>query len=343
MIKNKWTLKPRLYWKRGQDMFLLKREDPSFSRNFNITNKVAAEVNSSFKNNLGVTGIGMDLSETTLSSNNLGDQNRTAINLFLEHRFLLINKQLDITPGVSLSYYSDFNFQAFPGLDVGYKFSNNFKIYGNIGYSYRVPTFTEMYTSIPNFLAGNANLKPEKALAEELGVKYNYNSLELSGAIFKRDAEDLIDYIKETEESPLFVAQNLRKITTTGFELNATYWFTVLNNTQRINLGYTFLDDDYYDTNVYASRYLINTSIKHHFTGVFDFTIAKCIKPSITYRYVERPTNTYNIVDVKIATELKSISLFFLINNLFDTEYYEKVNVIMPNSNVEFGLSYTFK
>ncbi len=343
MIKNKWTLKPRVYWKRGQDMFLLKREDPSFSRNFNITNKVAAEVNSSFTNNLGVTGIGMDLSETTLSSNNLGDQNRTAINLFLEHRFLLINKQLDITPGVSLSYYSDFDFQAFPGLDVGYKFSNNFKIYGNIGYSYRVPTFTEMYTSIPNFLAGNANLKPEKALAEELGVKYNYNSLELSGAIFRRDAEDLIDYIKETEESPLFVAQNLRKITTTGFELNATYWFTVLNNTQRINLGYTFLDDDYYDTNVYASRYLINTSIKHHFTGVFDFTIAKYIKPSITYRYVERPTNTYNIVDVKIATELKSISLFFLINNLFDTEYYEKVNVIMPKSNVEFGLSYTFK
>ena len=88
---------------------------------------------------------------------------------------------------------------------------------------------------------------------------------------------------------------------------------------------------------------MINTSIKHHFTGVFDFTIAKYIKPSITYRYVERPTNTYNIVDVKIATELKSISLFFLINNLFDTEYYEKVNVIMPKSNVEFGLSYTFK
>ena len=46
--------------------------------------------------------------------------------------FLLINNQLDITPGVSLSYYSDFDFQAFPGVDIGYKFSNNFKIYGNI-------------------------------------------------------------------------------------------------------------------------------------------------------------------------------------------------------------------
>ena len=343
VIKNNWTLKPRLYWKRGQDMFLLKREEPSFSRNFNITNKIAAEVNSSFKNNFGVTGIGMDLSETTLSSNNLGDQSRTAINLFLEHRFLLINNQLDITPGVSLSYYSDFDFQAFPGLDIGYKFSNNFKIYGNIGYSYRVPTFTEMYTSIPNFLAGNAELKPEKALAEELGLKYTYNRLELSGAIFRRDAEDLIDYIKETEESPLFVAQNLRKITTSGFEINTTYSFTILNNKQRINLGYTFLEDDYYNTNVFASRYLLNTSIKHHITGVFDFTIAKIIKPSLTYKYVERPTNSYNIVDVRIASEIKSISLFFLINNLFDTEYYEKDNVIMPKSNFEFGLSYTFK
>ena len=66
VIKNNWTLKPRLYWKRGQDMFLLKREDPSFSRNFNITNKVAAEVNSSFKNNFGVTGIGMDLLRNNL-------------------------------------------------------------------------------------------------------------------------------------------------------------------------------------------------------------------------------------------------------------------------------------
>jgi outer membrane receptor protein involved in Fe transport len=58
---------------------------------------------------------------------------------------------------------------------------------------------------------------------------------------------------------------------------------------------------------------------------------------------VERPTNSYNIVDVRIASEIKSISLFFLINNLFDTEYYEKDNVFMPKSNFEFGLSYTFK
>tara|TARA_R110000787_G_scaffold15134_2_gene46784 strand:- start:19742 stop:21568 length:1827 start_codon:yes stop_codon:yes gene_type:complete len=341
--KNNWTFKPKLYWKRGQDMFVLKREDPSFSRNFNITNKIAAEVNSSFKSSLGITGVGLDVSETTLSSNNLGDQNRTAVNMFVEHRFLLVNDKLDITPGVSLSYFSDFDFQAFPGLDVGYAFSNNLKIYGNIGYSYRVPTYTELYTNIPNFLSGNSDLKPEKALAEELGIKYTIKKLELTGAAFRREAKDLIDYVKETEESPIYVAQNLREITTSGFELNAAYNFMLFNNSHRVNLGYTFLEDDYHDANVYASRYLIDTSIKHHFTGVFDFTIAKIIKPSVTYKYVERPTESYSIVDAKVATDVKSFSVFVLFNNIFDTEYYEKDHVIMPKSNFDFGVSYTFR
>ena len=341
--KNNWTFKPKLYWKRGQDMFVLKRDDPSFSRNFNITNKITAEVNSSFKSSLGITGIGLDLSETTLSSNNLGDQNRTVVNMFLEHRLLLINNKLDITPGVSLSYYSDFDFYAFPGLDVGYSFSNNLKIYGNIGYSYRVPTYTELYTNIPNFLSGNSELKPEKALAEELGINYTIKKLELTGAVFRREAKDLIDYIKETEESPIFVAQNLREVTTSGFELNAAYNFILFNNSQRVKLGYTFLEDDYHDTNVFASRYLIDTSIKNHFTGVFDFTIAEIIKPSITYKYVERPQQSYSIVDAKIATDIKSFSLFILANNIFDIEYFEKDNVIMPRSNFEFGLTYTFR
>ena len=341
--KNNWTFKPKLYWKRGQDMFVLKRDDPSFSRNFNITNKITAEVNSSFKSSMGITGIGLDLSETTLSSNNLGDQNRTVVNMFVEHRLLLINNKLDITPGVSLSYYSDFDFYAFPGLDVGYSFSNNLKIYGNIGYSYRVPTYTELYTNIPNFLSGNSELKPEKALAEELGINYTIKKLELTGAVFRREAKDLIDYIKETEESPIFVAQNLREVTTSGFELNAAYNFILFNNSQRVKLGYTFLEDDYHDTNVYASRYLIDTSIKNHFTGVFDFTIAKIIKPSITYKYVERPQESYSIVDAKLAAAIKSFSVFILFNNIFDTEYYEKDNVIMPRSNFEFGLTYTFR
>mgnify|MGYP000132311263 CR=1 FL=1 len=49
-------------------------------------------------------------------------------------------------------------------------------------------------------------------------------------------------------------------------------------------------------------------------------TIAKIIKPSITYKYVERPQESYSIVDAKLAAAIKSFSVFILFNNIFDTE-----------------------
>jgi iron complex outermembrane receptor protein len=58
---------------------------------------------------------------------------------------------------------------------------------------------------------------------------------------------------------------------------------------------------------------------------------------------VERPQESYSIVDAKLAAAIKSFSVFILFNNIFDTEYYEKDNVIMPRSNFEFGLTYTFR
>jgi len=336
---NAFVIKPKVYWKRNQDMFLLRREDPSFSRNFNISNKVGAEVNASYTSKIGITGFGIDVANITLSSNNLGDQQRTMFNAFLEQRFTL--GKFDITPGVSFNYFSDFEFNAFPGLDIGYKINDALKVYGNIGYSYRIPTYTELYVNIPNFLSGNEDLEPEKALAEEIGVKYRVKNFTFGTAVFRREATDLIDYIKEEESSPFFLAQNLRKITTTGFEANTSYTFKVNDFDQGLNLNYTFLDDDYNDVNVFSSRYLINTSIKHHFTATLNTKFLKYLEQSIAYRYVERPINSYNVVDAKIKATFNSFTMFALVNNIFDTDYSEKDFVPMPKANFMFGLSYT--
>jgi len=341
--KNNLIIKPKLYWKRNQDMFLLKRKDPSFSRNFNISNKIGAEVNTSYTSKIGITGFGIDLAKVSLSSNNLGDQNRTMFNAFLEHRFSLAHDKLDITPGVSLNYFSDFDFHIFPGLDVGYAFNNRLKIYGNIGYSYRIPTYTELYINIPNFLSGKDTLNPEKALAEEIGIKYTTTDFQLSSAFFRRKAEDLIDYIKETESSPFFLAQNLRKITTNGFEINTSRKFKILDNSNKIALGYTFLEDDFHNTNVFASRYLINTSIKHQFTASLDFELFKFLQSNLSYRYIERPINSYNIMDAKITAKINSFTIFALANNIFNTSYSEKDFVPMPKGNLIFGINYSFK
>ena len=339
-ISGSFIIKPKVYWKRNQDVFLLKRDKPSFSRNFNVSNKLGAEVNASYTSKLGVTGFGVDLAKTILSSNNLGDQNRTMFSAFLEQRFTL--GKFDFTPGVSAHYFSDFKFNAFPGFDIGYTINPKIKVYGNIGYSYRIPTYTELYISIPNFLSGNAFLEPEKALAQELGLKYFKGGFRLETAFFRREAIDLIDYIKETSASPFFLAQNLRKVTTKGFEVNSSCIFKINDFKQSLTMSYTFLEDDYDAVDVYASRYLINTSMKHQFVTTLQTNFLSFLEQSISYRYVERPSNSYSIVDAKVTATWSSFKVYALANNMFNTVYSEKNFVPMPKGNLLFGLSYVF-
>ena len=56
---NKFNVTPRIYWRRGQDMFLLRRDDPGFYRNFHITNKIGVETNASYTSDIGITGFGI--------------------------------------------------------------------------------------------------------------------------------------------------------------------------------------------------------------------------------------------------------------------------------------------
>ena len=130
---EKFKITPRVYWKRGQDEYVYIRDNPSVYRNLHITNKVGVETNASYTSDTGITGFGLDISRVFISSNNLGKRNRTMANLFLEHRFKALNDKLDITPGVAVTYFSDFKFHAYPGLDLGLQLSENFKAYGNLG------------------------------------------------------------------------------------------------------------------------------------------------------------------------------------------------------------------
>ncbi|MCB0486222.1 MAG: TonB-dependent receptor, partial [Flavobacteriaceae bacterium] len=212
-IKN-IEIKPRLSWRRNQDMYLFLRYDPDYFRNFHISNKISAEANMVFSSNLGKTGFGIDLSKVYLVSSNLGDHNRTMITSFLEHRFEF--DKFDVTPGIAITHFSDFGTKAFPGIDVGVTVDDNFKLYGNIGYTYRIPTYTDLYYNGPT-TQGNPNLKPESALSEEFGMKYSSENLQLSVAIFNRKADDLIDWTKENEGDK-WQTKNFSKVVTKGVE-----------------------------------------------------------------------------------------------------------------------------
>ncbi|AUC83091.1 TonB-dependent siderophore receptor [Lacinutrix sp. Bg11-31] len=339
--KENLTLKPKLYWKRNQDMYVFIRDNPSVYRNLHITNKVGAALDASYKSDLGVTGFGVDVAKVYLSSNNLGSRNRFMTTLFLEHRFKLADDKLDITPGIAVNYFSDFKFHAFPGLDIGYKINDELKIYGNIGYTYRIPTYTDLFYSDPTTL-GDENLDPEEAIAQELGIKYNNGNFNASLAAFNRDSKKLIDYVKETE-SDLWQATNIRDLNTKGIEINASYGFKFAGYNQAIKTGYTFLEDDLKAVPSNFSRYSIN-SLKHHATASLQTQFFKNISQNIIYKYAERTSGeNYSVVDASVNYNLNAFEISVIANNIFNTEYTETNLVPMPKGNLLFGLKYNLK
>ncbi|WP_100611166.1 TonB-dependent receptor plug domain-containing protein [Confluentibacter lentus] len=337
---EKWQITPRVYWKRNQDEYVFVRQNPSIYRNLHITDKIGAEVNVSYTSSLGVTGFGIDMSKIYLRSNNLGDRNRFMTTLFLEHQFKLANNQLDITPGVAVTYFSDFKFHAFPGIDVGYRLNDNLKAYGNIGYTYRIPTYTDLYYADPTTI-GDPNLKPEEALSEEIGIKYFMPRFTASAAVFNRDASKLIDYVKDNAPD-LWQATNIRDLNTKGFEINTSYYFKINTFNQNLSLGYTFLEDEVKALNVNFSRYAIN-SLKHQFTSRLSTQLFKNVSQNIIYKHAERTAgDSYNVWDASIIVSLKQFEITATASNIFNADYYETNLVPMPKGNMLFGLRYNF-
>lgn len=343
VIKNgNFTWKPRLYWRRNQDEYHYIRSNPSAYRNLHITNKVAAELNGSYESKAGITGFGIEMAKYYISSNRLGDNSREMASLFLEHRFQFFDKKFDITPGVAVSYFSDFDSKAFPGLDLGYQVTSDFRVYGNIGYTYRVPTYTDLYYIGPQAI-GNENLQPEEALSEEVGIKWLTSKFDFTFAAFNRDSNDLIDYVRPTEADVIYTPQNIQDVNTKGFETQVEYRFMLNTLPQKIKMGYTFIEDDVKKSSAAYSRYSIN-SMKHQFVGNYAMEWFKNFSNSIGYRYVERTSGvSYNIWDVSASYQLKALEFSVYANNIFNTAYVEAGMVPMPKGNVLFGVKYLFK
>ena len=350
--KNDLILKPKLYWKRNQDMYVYLRQDPSVYRNLHISNKVGAELNASTSNSLGNLGLGFDLSRVSLKSNNLGERKRTMLNMFVEQQVMLNNDKIDFTPGLAITYFSDvstkLNYQNnffnnlffYPGMDLGYRLNNNLKLYTNVGFTYRIPTYTDLFYSSPTTL-GNENLKLEKALTKEIGLKYYKDDLNFNFSLYERDASDIIDYVRNNEAEP-WQASNIREINTSGFELNIGYKFYLGSfRMQTINIGYSNIDDELLETDFAFSRYALN-SLKNQITGTYTFEINEKIYSTVAYKNAERSDEEkYTVIDFRTSYRLNKFTLSVILNNILDTEYSETNLVPMPGFNSLIELNYS--
>lgn len=324
---NQIQLNASVYWRRHQDLYVFVRENPSIYRNMHIGNTVGASSNLMYSSRFGESAFGLEGRKEFLRSNNLGNWQRTSVSLFFEHKFKLLNSKLDVTPGFLVSDFNDFGTFFYPGIDVGYSISNHHRLYANMGKTYRTPTYTDLFYT-DSVTEGNPNLKPEEALAYELGYRFqkqNWN-FEING--FIRNSKNTIDWVKELEEDK-WEGLNIAKVNLLGFESSVSYRFqsTFINS---ISLNYTYLDKDLNEEDTKYSKYILD-HLKHQFIANLNHKIRNGINVEWIYRYNNRLTlDDYHLFDAKMRWENKNFELNIQCNNIFNTAYTETNLIPMP-------------
>ncbi|MBN8650728.1 MAG: TonB-dependent receptor [Cytophagales bacterium] len=335
---EKLSIQHRVYWRRNFDDYIFNRFNPSAYRNLHLNNTVGYEANATLKHNHGSTGLGLDVNQLWLRSTNLGDRERTVATLFAEHRIELLNKRLHFTPGIQLNYYSDFGTNLFPGVDAGFTLTQHVAVFGNMGYTYRVPTYTDLYYSDPANL-GNPELQPEYAISYEGGIKLiQSKKFQGQASYFVRDGKRIIDWTKEQSTDP-WRPDNLIGVNMQGIDMNVSWKAARFI---AISGGYTFIDADK-ASDLGFSRYAFE-NLKHQVQGGITLHYFKTISHSINYRYCDRANlPDYHLVDTRLMWQGKTFGAFADLTNIFDVTYKETNLVTMPGRWFKVGVSYRFE
>ena len=334
----------RAYWRQNDDAFRLKRHDPAFSENLHTSRVAAAELHASFSSCIGKTGLGAEARQELLHSANLGERDRLLSGLFIEHRLEFL-KRFDFRAGMYSNYYSEYGWKHFPGAELGLDLSRHARLYANVGWSYRIPTYTELYYR-DRSNSGNPLLKPEEAFSYEAGYKYKGAKFQAEVVGFSRNTRNLIDYYRQKSDSVvninLWSPRNITAVQFYGLETALSYRAGLGNahiSLNTISLSYNYIHADVVLDPALETRYALS-ALRHQLTGSVQLAFLKRFELNLYARYLERMArDPYLVFDSRLNVRLHpKTRLFAELSNITNTDYVEAGFVQMPGRWLKAGL-----
>lgn len=325
------TLQTRAYWRRNDDEFRLRREEPSFFQNLHTAQTVALETNGSLKTKFGTTGLGLEIRKEDLQSTNLGDRSRNLAGIFLEQRYVWKEK-LDLSAGIFSNYFQDWGWKHFPGAEIGYQVNKSFRLYTGLGKSFRIPTYTDLYYVGPTNI-GNSDLQPEEAQTIEFGGKWLQDGMRAELVYFRRKTNNLIEWTRPNEETP-WQPQNFNKVTFDGIEAAVSYRWTPssqLIKVKEVQVSYNFIDATLLEQPGSQTRYSIS-ALRHQLIGGLLLGIGTKFEWNTKMRHVDRMNqDPYFLLDMRIDyNRVGKAGLFAEASNITQVDYIEAGTVQMP-------------
>lgn len=213
------SVEPRLSYRRHEDDFILRREDPSFYRNRHTSSQFGGELVTRAVPRGGVAAVvGAEAYREALQSTSLGQVVEKRAALFAEAA--LGAPGASATLGLRHDWHEAYGTVSSPSVAVSWNVHEDARLRGSMGRSFRAPSWTERFYEDPMHTA-DPDLAPELAWSGEVGADLmprDHLMLRVSGWV--RRASNLIDWARTagSPDSAPWRTHNVESATFRGLE-----------------------------------------------------------------------------------------------------------------------------
>jgi len=251
------------------------------------------------------------------------------------------------------STYEDISNNSAWNMGTKVRIGNMITVNANIGTSFRVPSFDDLFWSASAFAVGNPYLEDETANTFDISLNVELSPLwSISVAYFSQDIDNLI--VWSPSPTGQWSPDNIGKASKKGFDISSDLKsISLFNKNLSLNLTYSYLDcvDVSGDNATYLKS--IPYIPKHTLTSFLSLDLSSRLKTTASvsymgYRYLTAENTkiipSYTKIDLSASYQLTPHwKILASVDNLLDQQYYDIQFYPVPGISGRLSVRYSQK
>ncbi len=256
----------------------------------------------------------------------VGKYNKYEYGLYIDDKHTFF-KKLTLNAGIRYNYDEYAKESLTPRAGVVYNFSDNTILRGLWSQGFRAPHINDLF-----LWSGNKDLKPEKVINTEFGIRQKVISkifVDISG--FAMNGNDLIEVVAGKK-------QNIGKFEFKGIESIIS---GMLTESLSFQTNYTYFDPGTKTRGRPGDK--IVCSLKYSKKGFDSLISSEYVGRYYADNSSTKKIDDYLVINTKVNYEIISgLNLFFAVDNVTDIEYkiYNSGLYTMPRRSFSLGVNY---
>ncbi|WP_291086807.1 TonB-dependent receptor [Flavobacterium sp. BFFFF1] len=260
--------------------------------------------------------------------------------LFRQQLSARFNYELGLKKEITSNYQSPLLFSA----GVAYEVAKNHKLKANFSKNFRIPTFNDLYWEG----LGNANLKPEQSLQQELGNEIAFKDVTVNITGYHIKIHDMIRWTPSS--NGIFRPENTNSVEIYGLEAGLQWRKKIGFHLFDVGVNYAYNQSENTDTGkqlIYVPFHKGTASLAYDFKR-WSFTLQHIFTDKV---YTQSDNSAgkivpyYNVTDAGLACHLGKKEHYTLgggLKNLWNEQYQTVEGRFMPGRNYYIHLTLKF-